>query len=59
MPSPKKFISSRPNASDVFSTESYPIPNENEPVKFSSILISISTTDGVSVFNTLTVTDLK
>ena len=59
IPSPKKFFSSNPIARDVFSTESYPTPNENEPVKFSSTLISISTTDGVSVFNILTLTDLK
>ena len=58
-PFPKKFFSSRPIVKEVFSTESYPIPNENDPVKSSTTLISISTTPGDSVFKISTLTDLK
>ena len=58
-PFPKKFFSSKPIVKEVFSTESYPIPNENEPVKSSTTFISISTTPRVSVLIISTLTDLK
>ena len=59
IPFPKKFFSSKPIVNEVFSTESYPIPNEKDPVRFYTTFSSISTTPGVSVFKMLTPTDLK